>query len=369
VTAMHKVRVLIVDDSTVIRRLLSDTLAEDPAIEVAGTAPNGRIALAKIPKINPDLITLNVEMPEMDGLATLSELRKTHPYLPVIMFSALTQRGAVAALKALALGASDCVAKPAHAGSMAAAMESVRAELIPKIKALCGIADLPHPSPATRAVAHRLPPAPPGNVPVEIVAIGVSTGGPNALTDIFRQLPRDFTVPIVVVQHMPPMFTKQLANQLNSASPLEVREAQGGELLVPGQAWLAPGNFHMALTRSAAGVTICLHQGPPENSCRPAADVLFRSVAELYGPAALAVVLTGMGQDGLRGCEAIHNAGGRIIAQDEATSVVWGMPGAVSTMGLANQVLPLPRIAGELTRLVALGDDRPGLSLASLSMP
>jgi two-component system chemotaxis response regulator CheB len=189
-------------------------------------------------------------------------------------------------------------------------------------------------------------------VPVQIVAIGASTGGPNALMEIIGQLPGDFPVPLVVVQHMPPLFTRYLAERLDAASLLEVREAQGEELLAPGGVWLAPGNFHLALARRAAGVATRLHQGPPECSCRPAADVLFRSVAELYGPAALAVVLTGMGQDGLGGCAAIRDAGGRILAQDEATSVVWGMAGAVATAGLADRVLPLSAIAGELIRLV-----------------
>lgn len=187
--------------------------------------------------------------------------------------------------------------------------------------------------------------------PVKIIAFGVSTGGPSALTQIFRELPDDLPIPLVLVQHMPPLFTKCLAQRLDSVSPVHVREAEEGEVVLPSRALVAPGNFHMTLALRPQGVTIRLHQGPPENSCRPSVDTLFRSVAELYGPAALAVVLTGMGHDGLRGCEAIRAAGGRVIVQNEATSVVWGMAGAVASANLADQVLPLDEIAAELIRL------------------
>jgi two-component system chemotaxis response regulator CheB len=353
---MRKARVLIVDDSTVIRRLLADALAQDPAIEIAGTAANGRIALQKVTQINPDLITLDMEMPDMDGLATLAELRKTHPRLPVIMFSTLTQKGAVSTLNALSLGASDYVTKPANVGGVTAAIQTVRSELIPKIKGLCRIdesAALPVRA-SSMAAAKR-----PGNAldlaqrRFDCIAIGVSTGGPNALTEIFRHLPGDLPVPIVIVQHMPPVFTKYLAERLSAVSPIAVHEAQPGDFLSPGGAWLAPGNFHMGLKQTAGGIAVQLHQGPPENSCRPAVDVLFRSVAEIYGRSALAVVLTGMGQDGLIGCEAIAAAGGGVVAQDEASSVVWGMPGAVANARRADMVLPLSQIAAELAQLAS----------------
>lgn len=350
---MRKLRVLIVDESAVIRRLLSDALSTDPAIKVAGTAATGRIALAKIQQINPDLITLDPGLPDMEWLSTLSELRKTHPHVPLIMFSARAQRGVA----------------PVQASGVAVLTERVRTELIPKIKTLCGFADSPPSLPAAKRTADSRALSASRNVPVEIVAIGVSTGGPNALAEIFRELPGNFPAPIVVVQHMPPMFTKQLAERLDSTSPLEVREAKEGEIIGPGQAWVAPGNFHMELFSAVAGVMIRLHQGPQENSCRPAADVLFRSVAEIYGPAAVAVVLTGMGQDGLRGCEAIRDVGGWVIAQDKATSVVWGMPGAVVATGLADQTLPLPQIARELSHLVHLDDEKPKLALASPEKP
>jgi two-component system chemotaxis response regulator CheB len=353
---MRAARVLIVDDSTVIRRLLSDVLAGEASIEVVGTAPNGRIALQKITQLNPDLITLDIEMPEMDGLATIAEIRKTHPRLPVIMFSTLTQKGAAATLNALSLGASDYVTKPANVGNVTAAMAAVREQLIPKIKGLCRLDDGPRPAVAVRplkAQAVRTASIGPATTlrPPEVIAIGVSTGGPNALTEVFKQLPGDLNVPILIVQHMPPVFTKYLAERLSAVSPIPVTEATGGERITPGRAWLAPGNFHMALTKTASGPVIQLHQGPPENSCRPAVDVLLRSVAEIYGPRALAVVLTGMGYDGLRGCRDIAAAGGRILVQDEATSVVWGMPGAVAGADLADAVLPLSEIAPQLVRL------------------
>lgn len=349
---MRKARVLIVDDSTVIRRLLTDALSSDPSVEVSGTAANGRIALTKVVQSSPDVVTLDMEMPEMDGLATLAELRKTHPRLPVIMFSTLTQRGAVATLNALALGASDYVTKPANVGGVTAAIQAVKSELLPKIKALCRL-NVPETSPADR-VRTPTPSRSRSDLRLqrfEAVAIGVSTGGPNALTEIFRQIAAPLPVPIVIVQHMPPVFTQHLAERLNAVSGMEVVEAKAGERLQPGKTFLAPGNFHMAVTQTKAGPTLELHQGPPENSCRPAADVLFRSVAQVFGSRALALVLTGMGQDGLRGCEAIAAAGGRVIAQDEATSVVWGMPGAVVRAGLADLTLPLAHVVPTLMNL------------------
>jgi two-component system chemotaxis response regulator CheB len=272
------------------------------------------------------------------------------------MFSTLTQKGAVATIDALSLGASDYVTKPANVGSVTAALQKVREELIPRIKSLCPR----HPQsgrreparPAAEGVTRR-----PSNLaprPVEIICIAVSTGGPNALADIFRQLPAELRVPIVIVQHMPPVFTTYLAQRLTANSPLHVFEARTGDALRPGCAWLAPGDFHLTLERHAGGVFTALNQGPPENSCRPAADMLFRSVAEVYGAGTLGVVLTGMGQDGLRGCEAIHAAGGRIIVQDEPSSVVWGMAGAVFRGGLADEVLPLDQVPARLAQLAGL---------------
>ncbi|MFN0165195.1 MAG: chemotaxis response regulator protein-glutamate methylesterase [Bryobacteraceae bacterium] len=342
---MNKARILVVDDSVVVRRTVSDELARDPALEVVGTAANGKIALAKIPQVNPDIVILDVGMPEMDGLETLVHIRKSYPKLPVIMFSSLTERGAIITLEALSLGASDYFAKPSNSVGLDASLKVIREELVPSIKALCRIG-----SPVS--TPPRLATRPVANGKIEVVAIATSTGGPNALTEIFRTIPASFPLPFVIVQHMPPMFTKLLAERMSAQCPIRFHEAVPGDVLKPGQAWIAPGNFHMTVSRVGLQVQVQTNQNPPENSCRPAADVLFRSVAETFGPAALCVVLTGMGRDGLRGCETICEAGGQVIAQDEATSVVWGMPGFVTRAGLASTILPLSQIAGEINRRV-----------------
>lgn len=366
---MQKIRVLVVDDAVVVRRMVADMIGTDPQLEVAGTAANGRIALAKLTQLNPDLIVMDVEMPELDGLETLKELRKTHPRLPVIMFSTLTERGAAATLEALTFGANDYVTKPANVGSVALAMQRLHDELLPKIKGLCpqlvprrttrplpqitdgsnGSAPVAPTKPA-RPVAHKGP-----QHPVEVLAIGVSTGGPNALAELLPALPADFPVPVVIVQHMPALFTKLLAERLQSKSALKVRECIVGEALQPGHVWIAPGGHHMVVERSNGKVRLATNQEPPENSCRPAVDVLFRSVVKAYGAGTLAVILTGMGRDGLRGCELIHHANGQILAQDEASSVVWGMPGVVTQSGLADKVLPLNQLASEIVRRVQPG--------------
>jgi two-component system chemotaxis response regulator CheB len=357
---MAKIRVLVVDDSVVIRRLVTDVLTSDPDIEVVGVAANGRIALDKITQVNPDIVTLDVEMPEMDGLQALAALRKTHPRLPVIMFSTLTERGGATTLDALSLGASDYVTKPANVGSATAGMARVREDLIPKIKSLCGWTLPLHAKvPAARSLAVKRQPIAPNasliNRRVEIVAIGTSTGGPNALAELIPHIPGDFPVPIVIVQHMPPIFTRLLAERLNAYSGLTVREGLAGQELKPGDVWIAPGNYHMVLEKTVAGSRIALNQEPPENSCRPAVDVLFRSVVKIFGAGTLAVVLTGMGHDGLRGCEAIREAGGQILVQDEVSSVVWGMPGFVARNGLADEILPLEPIAGQIISRVMNG--------------
>lgn len=353
---MSRIRVLVVDDAAVVRRIVAELLTADAEIEVVGTAPHGRAALASLPGLAPDLITLDLEMPELDGLETLVQLRRQYPALPVIMLSGRTERGATATLDALARGASDYVTKPANLGSLALARAQLRDDLIPKIKALAGrtrrVAPARSPAPAPPRVAPTVPSR------IDVLAIGVSTGGPNALSAICGSLPAEFPVPIVVVQHMPPLFTRILAERLSVQSALTVREAADAQWLEPGVVLIAPGNFHMALRREGERVQAVLHQNVPENSCRPAVDVLFRSVAEVYGARALGLVLTGMGQDGLRGAEAIHAAGGRLLAQDEASSVVWGMPGAVVAAGLADRVLPLAAIAGELVDRTLVGRGR-----------
>ncbi len=360
---MNKIRVLVVDDAVVVRRIISNVLGDDPALEVAGVAANGKIALDKIARLKPDIITLDIEMPVMDGLQTLTELRKLYPNLPVIMFSTLTERAAAATLDALALGANDYVAKPANVGSVVAAMQCLRDELVPKIKGLCGhpvaVTQLdvrPVQQPAAFKPAAQLR-QPSMQARVDVVTIGISTGGPNALCALIPQLPADLPVPVVIVQHMPPLFTKLLSQRLAEKSAIQVHEGAGGARLAPGHVWLAPGGYHMVVSRSSAGPVIRLNQEAQENSCRPAVDVLFRSVVETYGPNVLGVVMTGMGQDGMLGCKRICEAGGQVIVQDETSSVVWGMPGAVAKAGLADAIFPLDRMGAEIVQRVWNGRD------------
>ena len=351
---MLPVRVLIVDDSVVVRKLLSEALASCPDIQVAGTASGGAIALAKIPQLNPDVITLDIEMPGMNGIQTLTEIRKRYPKLPVIMFSTLTERGASVTLEALALGASDYMTKPTNSDSLATAMEQVRVDLSAKVISL-GCRDRVRPSPfSTSSHVRRKS----GGQRIDILAIGTSTGGPNALAEVIPHLPEDFPVPVVVVQHMPPLFTRLLADRLNSRSPLLVQEGEEGKPLSPGQVWIARGDYHMTVARKGTGVILSMNQESPENSCRPAVDVLFRSVAQTYGANVLAVVMTGMGSDGARGATHIREAGGEVLVQDEPSSVVWGMPGAVVGAGAADKICPLPEISDEIVRRVTLNRER-----------
>ncbi|HLX84020.1 MAG TPA: chemotaxis response regulator protein-glutamate methylesterase [Terriglobales bacterium] len=356
---MHQIRVLVVDDSAVSRKLLGDLFASDPEIVLAGTAGNGNQALERIRELRPDLVTLDVEMPGMDGLQALVEIRKIYWKLPVIMFSSLTERGAAVTLEALTRGASDYVTKPSHRDPPEGAIERVREDLIRKIKSLCPVpSPQPRPAPAPAASSIR----PPSRI--DIVAIGTSTGGPNALGAFIPLLPPDFPVPVVIVQHMPPLFTRLLAERLNMLSPLEVKEGKQGQRLQRGQIWIAPGDHHMTVTRKGTEFVLGLNDSPPENSCRPAVDVLFRSVAQSYGPNVLAVVLTGMGSDGTRGASDIHGAGGQVIVQDEASSVVWGMPGSVVAANLADRIYPLGGIGAELVRRVSI---RRSLAMAAMA--
>jgi two-component system chemotaxis response regulator CheB len=350
---MPPIRILVVDDSIVIRRVLCDVLASDPAVEVVGTASDGRIALAKITQVNPDLITLDVEMPNLSGLETIAEIRKLHPKLPIIMFSTLTERGASTTLDALALGASDYVTKPSDTGSLDATMGRIKQDLLPKIKALCGrrrILDATHARLLSNKGSAATPAPPRPSARVEILAIGTSTGGPNALAELLPAFPSDFPVPIVIVQHMPPLFTRMLAERLDKRSSIGVREGEAGKIIEPGQAWIAPGDHHMTVERRGTAVKLTMNQGPPENSCRPAVDVLFRSVAAAFGANTLAVVLTGMGSDGVVGSQVVRERGGRVYVQDEASSVVWGMPGQVVAAGWADSIFPLRAMAQEIDR-------------------
>jgi two-component system chemotaxis response regulator CheB len=348
---MAAIRVLVVDDSVVVRKLLVEALASDAAIEVAGSAADGSIALSKIPLLKPDIVTLDVEMPVMSGLETLREIRKRYPKLPVIMFSTLTERGAATTLDALALGASDYVTKPSNTGGIEQTKAKIQAELIPKVKALCPKTADEKPVSAAKVEPRRVPAkAASAQQRIDLVAIGCSTGGPNALAAVLPKLTGGFPIPIVIVQHMPPLFTRLLAERLDRQSSVRIREGTAGDVLAPACAFIAPGDFHMRLLREDKSARLIMNQEPPQNSCRPSVDVLFESVAKEYGANVLGVVLTGMGSDGVRGAQCIRAAGGQVIIQDEATSVVWGMPGQVAAAGQADAVFPLEDLAAEIEK-------------------
>ncbi len=333
------IRVLVVDDSVVVRKIVSDSLKDDPQIEVVGTASNGSIALQRIRHFRPDVVTLDIEMPEMDGLETLRRIRKDFPEVHVIMLSSLTERGAAVTIEALASGAKDYLTKPSQGASQEIVLRNLKQDLLLKVKQFFVEEPL-----ESRTCSKSGAPRSLFNGPLQAWLIGVSTGGPNALSSILPMIPASFPLPILIVQHMPPMFTKLLAERLQSMTALRVCEASDGQLVEPGQVLIAPGDFHMKLRKSGRSVLTELTRTPPENSCRPAVDVLFRSAAEVWGGSVIATILTGMGQDGLRGAETLYTQGAYVIAQDEQSSVVWGMPGYIARAGLADAVLPLTEI-------------------------
>ncbi|MBX7148501.1 chemotaxis response regulator protein-glutamate methylesterase [bacterium] len=366
-----KIRVLIVDDSAIVRKLLSEILGADPKIEIVGLAANGKIGVQMFENLKPDLVTMDIEMPEMTGLEALSKIRETDKRTPVLMFSSLTQRGAADTLDALGRGATDYVTKPTNeAGGLNAAKEWIRDQVLAKIHALGArtkLFNMASKAPTTPSVTTLASSASKPNAlfkvtnRVEIVTIGISTGGPNALMELIPKIPAGFPVPIVIVQHMPASFTKFLADRLNTTSPLNVREAGNDKpVLKAGDVWIAPGGFHMVLEKDGALVRLALNDEAPENSCRPAVDVLFRSVSQIYGKGTLGLVMTGMGYDGLKGSEVIVKNGGQVFTQDEASSVVWGMPGAVTNAGLSSRVLPLKDIAKAIIETV--GEQRIGFT-------
>lgn len=362
-----RIRVLVVDDSVVVRRLVTDSLSRDPDIEVVGFASNGKIALSKVDQLGPDLVTMDIEMPEMNGIEAVRELRRARHSMPIIMFSTLTERGASATLDALVAGATDYVTKPANVGSVQESLAQVASQLIPKIKALVpkraelGRASVPNQH-APAAPSAPIRPAARGSVttrpmppvhPVQALIIGSSTGGPEALSKVLSNLSVPPTVPVLLVQHMPPVFTRQLAARLDRLGPATVVEAADGDVLRPGTVYVAPGDHHLELRRSAGTLRIAITDGPPVNFCRPSVDVLFRSAVKEFGGKVLAVVLTGMGADGRTGCEDVVSAGGTVLVQDEPTSVVWGMPGAVATAGLAHRILPVGDVAPAIESVLA----------------
>jgi len=339
----ERVRVLVVDDSALMRKLIPMILARDPDIEVIGTAMDGAFALKKIEELRPDVVTIDLEMPRMDGIETLRMIMRRTP-LPVIVCSTHSREGAYSTFKALALGAIDFVAKPKNAAS--GNLETIACELIEKIKVAkraSGARGFPKveaevPPVEKKSSRHTLPPS-------RIIAIGISTGGPNALQFLLSQIPADFPAAIVVVQHMPEGFTEMFARRLDECCALEVAEAKSGDLLLAGRVLICQGNRHMMIRRMPRGDMVVLTDAPPVNGHRPSVDVLFHSVAQEFGLTAVGIIMTGMGEDGAEGLGAIRAAGGMTLAQSEETCVVSGMPRAAIVKGYAAKVLPLDGLA------------------------
>jgi two-component system chemotaxis response regulator CheB len=341
----HKIRVLVVDDSAVMRKLISKLLEGDPEIEVIATAIDGCFALTKIEQLHPDVVTLDVDMPRMDGLTALGEMVSKHR-TPVIMLSSLTTRGAALTMQALERGAVDFVCKPtgtARLGEMAEELLSkIKAAAHTNVRALCSV------SPSRAPVKKKLPAAGWGRGAGRIIAIGASSGGPHALRQLLPRIPLDLDAGILIVQHMPESFTAMLAHWLNEICELEVKEAEPGDLALPGKALIAPGNSHMKVRRTPGGCQVVLEGGALVNGHKPSVDVLFRSVAEEYGALATGVIMTGMGGDGARGLGEIKDAGGHAIAQDKESCAVYGMPRIAVEGGYADKIVPLTEMAGYL---------------------
>jgi len=346
-------RVLIVDDSAVVRQILTEILSRDPGIEVVGAAADPLLARDKIKRLNPDVMTLDVEMPRMDGLAFLENVMRLRP-MPVVMISSLTERGADTTLQALALGAVDFVSKPKL--DVASGLQSYSDEIIAKVKT----AAKARVRPLARTGAPRVNldtalPAPPAlrfRTTDRLIAIGASAGGTEALRVVLEQMPADAPA-IVLTQHIPAGFSRAFAERLDRHSAMAVREASDGEAILPGHAYLPPGGQHMRIIRDGARWRARIDDGPAVNRHKPAVDVLFRSVAQSAGGNAVGAILTGMGDDGARGLLEMSQAGAPTLVQDEASSVVWGMPGAAMRMGAAKEALPLERIAQRLLDLAA----------------
>ncbi|WP_293210857.1 chemotaxis response regulator protein-glutamate methylesterase [Parvibaculum sp.] len=352
-------RVMVVDDSAIARGIVVRTLQEEPGIEVVASVPNGLMALKAMAAHDMDVVVLDIEMPELDGLAALPRLLEAKPNLKVIMVSSASQRDADISLKTMAMGAADYVAKPS-AGLGGA--ESFRAELVRKVRAHAASRKPapkrpPREKPPVREVAATAP------VPIrrraaaekrcpELIAIGSSTGGPQALAEVLRDLAPRITQPILITQHMPATFTTLLAEHMSRYSGRPAAEARDGETIEAGRIYIAPGGKHLLVEpRAAGGLLVRLDDGPPENSCKPAVDPMLRSLARVFGEKLLVVILTGMGNDGLKGCEVVAREGGRVLAQDRETSVVWGMPGAVAQAGLCEEILPLRQIGPAIARI------------------
>jgi two-component system chemotaxis response regulator CheB len=374
------VRVLAADDSAVMRSILGklfltareDRSSELPRMELCGIARDGVECLEQVKQLRPDVLVLDLEMPRLNGLEVLDRLRVENSQLPVIMCSAYTEHGARSTLEALGRGASDYVTKPSEQRDFDAAMQSLSQQLLPRIAALAKDTGAERKARGGRVAGHDRQKAQSSDIvskalsPIEVVVIGLSTGGPSALEQLLPKLPKDFPVPVLIVQHMPKLFTGALAERLDKCCSLRVEQAYDNATIRPGTVWLAPGDSHMEVApRRAMGADgdsgakvssrVRLHQQDPLNHCRPSVDYLFLSAARMYGAGTLALVMTGMGADGLNGARAVHQSGGVVLAQDEATSAVWGMPGRVSAAGIASATLPLWGIAAALTQRVNAG--------------
>jgi len=342
-------RVMICDDSLVIRGAIARILQSDPRIQVAARANNGRQALEEMRRQKFDVIILDIEMPEMDGMTALPLLLRADPAVRIIMASTLTTRGAEIAMRALRLGAADYVPKPSVE---AIADDSFRRDLLAKV---VGLARLRQGGGATSRATPALTLRPPGRLAPRLLAIGSSTGGPQALFTVLRALGHQIRVPVVLTQHMPATFTPLLAEHIGKLGTLSCAEARDGEALRPGHVHLAPGDRHLLVRATPAGLVARVTADPAENFCRPSVDPMLRSAADACAGRVLVTMLTGMGHDGLAGTSAVIAAGGTAIAQDEATSVVWGMPGAIAQAGLCHAVLALPAIAPKLLSLLGSG--------------
>ncbi len=366
---MDPIKAVVVDDTIVYRKIVGDVLKEIPGIEVVGTANNGKIALSKIKTLKPDLITLDIEMPEVNGIEVLQELKTMEKPPLVIMLSTLTQQGSEMTIRALELGAFDFVPKPED-GKMADNMVKVKAALDPIVQLIkrrkSGLSAYStrttkktpqSPKPAAKKPVRpkvSLPKTPVIRSKSEIVGIGISTGGPNALTKMIPMLPANFKAPVLIVQHMPPMFTASLANSLNNKAALDVKEAEDGDVIEPGKVLIAPGGKQMKIVAGADGLTrkIKITDDPPENSCKPSVDYLFRSIAQHYVGRSTGVIMTGMGSDGSKGLAQMKKNGSVVIAQDEESCTVFGMPKEPIETGVADVIAPLDRIADEIVKTV-----------------